>query len=260
MIDVPELDLYIKTFFYYLNSGSEIYRNIDFSEELKSRISFLKNNQGILVRFQNTVTKPEFGFTFGLGRANSMYGIREVVGLFDPYLTLPAKFLKIYPRLLYSHGFLTIPTNFENYKYFFRYYPKMIVQVYKQRQGTQEVYQETSTYWVLGTHSQVSNENHISYNVAVEVNLDTIIEEELHGQIEQLHSANPVADIVRNIQEKMPELKLEIEQNLNRILTTEEKKFQDLGDVLRIENASELRILDQFVTMFEAEVMESTQI
>jgi len=58
----------------------------------------------------------------------------------------------------------------------------------------------------------------------------------------------------------MPELKIEIEQNLNRILSTEEKKFQDLGEVLSVECASELRILDEFVKKFEAEVIENTEI
>lgn len=260
MIDVPELDLYLKTAFYVFNSNSEVYRDLDFSEDIKSWIKFLQTNQLMLHRFEHTAERPGFGFAFEPARATSMYGVREVVGLFDPHLVLPAQFLKIYPRLIYLNGFLQEPSHFEKFKYFFRYYPKMVVPIFRQREGTGEVYQEPSHYWVKGTHGVVGDEHHISYNVAVEVDLNTIIEEELHAQTEGVHGTTTVVDIVRDIEEKMPELKIEIEQNLNRILSTEEKIFQDLGEALSIEGASELRILDQFVKKFEAEVIENTEI
>jgi len=260
MIDVPELDLYIKTIFYVFNSNSEIYRDLSLSEDVKSWIKFFINNQRMLHRFEQTAERPEFGFTFEPGRASSMFGVRQIVDLFDPYLVLPAQFLKIYPRLLYSNGFLEEPPNFENFKYFFRYYPKMSVPVFRRRQETNEIYQEPSQHWVIGTHGIVGDEHHISYNVAVEVGLGTIIEEELHGQTEEVHGTTRVEDVVKDIEDRMPELKIEIEQNLNRILSTEEKKFQDLGEVLSVECASELRILDEFVKKFEAEVIENTEI
>jgi len=260
MIDVPELDLFLKTWFYIFNSDREIYRNLNLSDNLRSRINYFFNNPLMLNLFENTVQRPEFGFDFELGRVDSMYGVREVLGLRDPYLVLPAQFLKVYPRLLYAYGFLKRPRNFENYRYFFRYYPKMVVPIYEQRQNSREIFQQPSYHWILGTHWQRDREHHISYNVAVEVNLRTIIEEELHGQIEGLHDTTTVSNIVEDIENQMPELKKEIEQNLNRILSTEEKKFQDLGEVLSVENASEIRILEQFVIKFETEVIENTEI
>lgn len=262
MIDVPELDLYLKTVFYSWNSNSEIYRGV-LSEELKSWVSFFGINAGMIQRFKATVERPEFGFTFEVGRATSMYGLKEIKRMFDPYLLLPAPFLKIYPRLLYTHGFIKEPADFDSHEYLFRYYPKMTVRVYlKKEENTQELVLTPSQHWVIGTHSQNdSDKKHtISYNVAVNVDLRTIVEEELHAQIPNLHETVTVADVVKDIEEKKPDLKREIEANLNRILSTEEKKFTDLGDTLRVENASELRILEDFVTAFEKEVICKTSI
>ena len=210
----------------------------------------------------NTVRRPEFGFTFGIGRANSMYGLREIRRMFDPNLLLPAPFLKIYPRLLYSYDFIEESPEFASHEYYFRYYPKMTVRVYVRPRPRARMILRPSQHWIIGTHSHIQqNGRHIiSYNVAVDVGLRTIVEEELHAQVANLHGTTTTADVVQNIEENMPELKEEIEANLNRILSTEEKKFMELGDVLRVECASELRILEDFVTKFEEEIIRSTEI
>lgn len=260
MIDVPELDLYLKTVYYCWNSNSEVYRDI-LSDELKSWVSFFGANQGMIQRFKSTVEKPEFGFAFGIGKSNSMYGKKEIRGLFDPVLLLSAPFLKIYPRLLYANGFLKESPDFDNHEYFFRYYPKMTVRIYD-LDAEKKWILVPSQHWIIGTHSHnEENKKHvISYNVAVNVDLRTIVEEELHAQIPNLHETVTVAEVVGNIEEKKPDLKKEIEANLNRILSTEEKKFMDLGDTLRVEHASELRILEDFVTKFEEEVICKTKV
>jgi hypothetical protein len=259
MIDVPELDLYLKTVYYAWNSNSEIYRDI-LSKELKSWVSFFGANHGMIQRFKATVERPEFGFSFGIGKSNSMYGKKEIRGLFDPVLVLPAPFLKIYPRLLYTNGFLKESPDFSGHEYFFRYYPKMIVRVYVKQDAEGKWILEPSQHWIIGTHSHGDKNDVISYNVAVDVGLGTIVEEELHAQIPDLHSTMTVAEVVKNIEEKNLDLKKEIEANLNRILSTEEKKFMDLGDTLRVEHASELRILEDFVTKFEEEVIYRTTV
>jgi len=259
MIDVPELDLYLKTVYYAWNSNSEIYRDI-LSEELKSWVSFFGVNQGMIQRFKATVERPEFGFSFGIGKSNSMYGKKEIRGLFDPVLLLPAPFLKIYPRLLYTYGFLKESPDFDSHEYFFRYYPKMTVRVYIKQDAEGKWILLPSQHWIIGAHSHGDKKHVISYNVAVDVDLRTIVEEELHAQIPNLHGTVTVAEVVKSIEEKRLDLKKEIEANLNRILSTEEKKFMDLGDTLRVEHASELRILEDFVTKFEEEIICKTTI
>lgn len=260
MIDVPELDLYLKSIFYAYNSNSDIYRDI-LSDELKAWVSYFGVNQGLFMRFKATVEKPEFGFTFEIGRANSMYGAREVKGLFDPNLLLPAPFLKIYPRLLCAFNFIKESANFDTHKYFFRYYPKMTVRIYIQKDATGQWLMKPSQHWIIGTHSHRDKAEHISYNVAVDVDLRTIVEEELHAQVPNLHDQlTTVDEIVKQIEQKEPDLKQEIVANLNRILSTEERKFRELGNTLRIEHASELRILENFVTKFEECIICKTDI
>jgi hypothetical protein len=259
MIDVPELDLYLKTFYYVFNFDSEIFRSIRFSEGLRHWGNYFQNNQGILRRFENVVEHPDHGFNFELGRARSMFGPREVT-TYDPVLTHKAQFLKIYPRLLYQYGFINTPQNLNSYNYFFRYIPKMVVPIYHNISGNPEPVLSPSQLWTEGTCLSVNGQVSISYNVAVEVSLRTIIEEELHVQIPDLHGTNTVTETVERIQREMPDLKAEMEANLNRILTTEEKRFANAGEAIRIDMASELRLLEDFVTTFEREVIESTEL
>jgi hypothetical protein len=258
MIDVPELDIYLKAVYYAFNSNTEIYRGI-LSDKLKSQISFVYYNSGLFARFQNLVQQPEFGFSFTIGQANSMYGSREIRNMCDPYLLLPAPFLKIYPRLLYSYNFIKQTENLGKHEYYFRYYPKMIVRIYEETNGVTKL--RPSAHWIIGTHTETDNKRHlISYNVAVDVDLSTIIEEELHAQIENLHQTTNTNELTKKVQNEMPDLKQEIEANLNRILTTEEKRFLDLGDMLRVNCASELRLLKNFVNDFENEIIQSTEL
>jgi hypothetical protein len=100
----------------------------------------------------------------------------------------------------------------------------------------------------------------ISYNVAVNVNLNTIVEEELHGQIQNLHSTSNTQTVVRQIEMVNIGLKKEIEENLNRILSTEEKKFKELGSIIHTEFASELRTMQCFIDKFEYDVLQSTEL
>ena len=150
--------------------------------------------------------------------------------------------------------------DFDFHEYFFRYYPKMTVRIYAEKDAKGKWILKPSQHWIIGTHGHVDKKHIISYNVAVDVDLRTIVEEELHAQIANLHETTTVAEVVKNIEEKNPNLKLEIEANLNRILSTEEKKFKELGNILRVEYASELRILENFVNKFEEEVIRATSI
>lgn len=136
-----------------------------------------------------------------------------------------------------------------------------MVRIYRQTEDGQEVILVPSTHWIVGTHTPLANERClISYNVAVNVDLSTIVEEELHDQIPNLHDTQNTQQVTERIDRENPALRDEIVANLNRILSTEEKKFKDLGNMLRIECASELRILQNFVDCFEHEVIKSTDI
>lgn len=260
MIDVPELDLYLKTLFYMYNANSEAYSSIDLSEEIKSWIVYFRNNYSLFLEFEEIVERNKYGFQFEMGTVTTMFGIREIDVLYDPFFSHAAQFLKLYPRLLYSYGFIETPPCFDEHKYFFRYFPKMVTPRYDElREGSSETIQTPSMYCMSGTRGGLGEEHTISYNVTIEVGLGTVVEEELHCQTEELHGTDIVEDVVRNIEDRMPELKVEIEDNLNRILSTEEKKFSDLGEALRLESASELQIFNYFVQKFEAEVIENTE-
>ena len=117
-----------------------------------------------------------------------------------------------------------------------------------------------ATHWIVGTCSPKDDGNDIAYNVAVNVDLRTIVEEELHCQIKNLHETDNTNEVTKSIETQMPDLKDEIVANLNRILSTEEKKFKDLGNIIKIGFASELRILETFVIKFGTEVIQSANI
>jgi hypothetical protein len=257
MIDVPELDTFIKSIFYSLNCNAPIYAGI-FSKEAQTAASFMLSQQGTFVRFKDVAEQSGLGFSFSIGRCNSMFGVSEMKGLYDPVLLLAAPFLKIYPRLIYSHNFIQKTVDFGQHNYYFRYYPKMLVRVYVKTEDGKETKLIPSTHWLMGSHNRtVDGKTIISYNVAVNVDINTIVEEELHGQIPNLHDTNSRQDIVKKIETDMPELRNEIESNLNRILSTEEKKFKELGNILRVEFASELRTMDAFIKKFENDVVQS---
>lgn len=258
MIDVSELDIFLKTVYYTFNSNAPIYSGI-FSKELQTEISFMASQQGTFNRFKNLVEQS--GFSFSVGRCNSMYGACEIKGLYDPVILLSAPFLKIYPRLLYSLNFIKNAVDFSQHQYYFRYYPKMLVRLYAKTADGKETILIPSTHWIMGTHHRTPDgKTSISYNVAVNVDLNTIVEEELHGQIPNLHDTSDRQEIVKKLETEMPELKAEIEANLNRILSTEERKFRELGNTLRIEFASELQTMESFIDKFENAVIQTTPI
>jgi hypothetical protein len=254
MISVPELDIYLKAFFYFMNADSGLYSTIVFSEGLRSWIRFINNNSGMLGSFRETVERPEFGFEFNVARTTSMFGEREFQDVADPFLILPAQYLKMYLRLLYSKGFLRQPEEFASFRYYLRYLPKTIVNVYKWDPETSEYIAIPNHYWIRGGHA-AGDEQSISYNVAVRVEVATIIEEELHA-----HGRPVVGETVEKIRGSEPGLIEEIEENLNLVLSAEGWRFRELGEALRRENSSELRNLEQFVDLFEREAIESTRI
>ncbi len=259
MISVPELDVYLKAFFYFLNKGAGFYSPIGFSEELEAWIGFINNNPGMLGGFRETVERPEFGFEFNVARTTSMLGEREFEGIGDPFLILPVQYLKMYPRLLYSKGFLRQPEAFSSFRYYLRYLPKTIVNVYKWDPETSEYLAIPNHYWIRGGHS-AGDEQSISYNVAVRVEVATMIEEELHAQGVPVHGRPVVRETVEKIRCSEPGLIEEMEENLNLVLSAKGWRFRELGEELRRENSSELRNLEQFVDLFEREVIESTRI
>ena len=213
----------------------------------------------MFARFGDLIEQSGMNFSFSIGRSNSMYGCREIKGMCDPLLLLPAPFLKIYPRMLYSYKLIKEPPDFSKHSYYFRYYPRMIVRLYgKSSAGKVELV--PATHWIVGTCSPKDDGNDIAYNVAVNVDLRTIVEEELHCQIKNLHETDNTNEVTKSIETQMPDLKDEIVANLNRILSTEEKKFKDLGNIIKIGFASELRILETFVIKFGTEVIQSANI
>jgi hypothetical protein len=258
MIDVPELDVFLKTIYYSFNCNAPIYKDV-LSKETQVQSSYMYSLQGTFMRFKELIEKSELGFSFTVSRCTSMYGACELKTLYDPFLILAAPYLKIYPRLLYSDGFINKTPEFEKHDYYFRYYPKMLVRVYaKTGENTKLL---PSTHWILGSHNlDAKGRTMISYNVAVNVNLHTLVEEELHGQIHNLHSTNTTQSVVKQIETTNPCLRKEIEENLNRILSTEEKKFKDLGNIIHIEFASELRNMQCFIDKFEGDVIQSAEI
>jgi hypothetical protein len=53
------------------------------------------------------------------------------------------------------------------------------------------------------------------------------------------------------IRTKDPTLEKEIELNLNHILSAEEKRFRDFGDLIEKERSPEIRKLQTFCNLFE---------
>ncbi len=257
MIDVPELDIYLNSFFYFYNWQADFYSLVDYSDEIRSWFAYLQRNQSIFRRFIELVQRPDFGFTLRAGKARTMYGEREFRGVKTPYLNYPAQYLRIYARLLYKYGFLPAPTSFDSHKYFLLYMPKKLVYVYKRINGSQELQPFVTQHRINGSHSMQNKQHNIVYNVAVPLDLGVIVEEELHALGREIHGTTRKADIVKRITEENPNLVTEIESNLNLILSSEEKRFKEIGERLRIEESSELDKLRKFVNLFEDEVIAS---
>ena len=115
-----------------------------------------------------------------------------------------------------------------------------------------------TTHWTIGTHRYIkeTKEHLIAYNVSVPVNLATIIEEELHALGEKVHGGTKREDILNEIRNKDPNLQKEIELNLNHILSAEEKRFRDFGNLILEERSPEIRKLKTFCNLFENTLIE----
>lgn len=258
MINVPELDIFLKSAFYFHNNERDLYSSVHFSDRVKAMIRFVRKNPGVFSNFENTAKKPDLGFVVSIVQSDSMYGDREVRT--SEYLFLrPAQYLKIYPRLIYTNGYLEQPESFDTFRYFLRYAPKVIVNIF-QRVPNSSNYTPIPTHvGTVGSHTPAGTEHWIAYNVALAVNIDTIVEEELHAQTTSVHGTTATSDVVARIRSSSPQLTAEIVGNLNLILSAEETKFKQLGDILRTEYPAELETLHSFVEMVEMEVIESCQ-
>jgi hypothetical protein len=236
VINVPELDIFLKSAFYFHNSERDLYSSVHFSDRVTAMIRFVRKNPRIFSNFENTAKKPDLGFVVS-----------------------PAQYLKIYPRLIYANGYLEQPESFDTFRYFLRYAPKMIVNIF-QRVPNSSNYTPIPTHvGTVGSHTPAGTEHWIAYNVAMAVNIDTIVEEELHAQTTSVHGTTATSDVVARIRSSSPQLTAEIVGNLNLILSAEETKFKQLGDILRTEYPAELETLHNFVEMVEMEVIASCQ-
>ena len=248
MIFVKELDVYLRTFFYWINFNFYS-QNFNLFEEVKAWKRFLDNNQGALREIEESA--GAFGFKHDVSRGRGMAGEKEIRTQRMNFF-LPFDGLRIYPRLLYSEGYLPKPSNFEKHRYYFTYYPKVLMPIFKKTEKkTWEAL--LSHHWTVGTHRHIkkTKEHLIAYNVSVPVNLATIVEEELHTLGKKVHGKTTREDILNMIRTRDPNLEKEIELNLNHILSAEEKRFRDFGDLIREEKSPEMRKLETFCDLFE---------
>jgi hypothetical protein len=249
---VPDLDTYLKAFFYSKNIGEDFYEGTKFSDRLIKLVN--KINDETLLRFNDFVERH--GFFFAIALIDTLMGVREFKNIKEPLLIYPAQYLKIFPRLLYLSNFLSNPISMEHL-YFVRYYPHVLVKIYDENVDTGEIEPKLGYHWVLGTHVTSDHENMISYNVAGEVGVGTIIEEELHAHRVHVHGKPIRGEILLRVIESSPDLVYEIERTLSLVMESEEKRFQVLGIELRKDRPNELRGLEKFVKSFEKEVYDA---
>lgn len=252
MIFVDELDVYLRSFHYWINFDVYL-ESFSFSDEIRAWKSYLDDNNNIFKQIE--ISAETFGFKHDFGKARGMYGEREIeTRRINFYLSFDG--LKIYPRLLYSEGYLPKPEDFEAHRYFFTYLPKVLMPIF-QKQGTDSWKITLSQHWTIGSHRYIKDkkEHLIAYNVSVPVNLRTIIEEELHSLGENVHGTTKTEDVLTSLRSKDPNLEKEIELSLNHILSAEEKRFRDFGDLIQKEKAPEIRILRAFCNLFEKTII-----
>lgn len=253
MIDVPQLDLFLKALYYWLNYD-EYLKYFDVLEDLFSWKDFFDKNQGT---FPPPPYFSKFGFVMKPVTAKGMFGEVELITKRgDMFLPIPG--LSVYPRLLYYKGYLPEPIDFEKHEYFFMYYPKLIRPRFtKNSEGTLKTM--ITMGWTGGTmrYDKDADKYLIAYNVAVPVNIRVIIEEELHSLGGKVHGLPTVDEIVSQIESKDPTLIRDIEDSLNRVLSTEENRFKELGDLLQKEYSSELNLMKEFIVKFEVSIIES---
>lgn len=249
MIDVQELDTFLKALYYWLNYD-EYHKCFAILGDLFSWKDFFDRNRGF---FPPPSYFQKFGFISKPVTSKSMYGTVELE-MKRANLFFPVPGLSVYPRLLYYKGYLPETDDFDKHEYFFMYYPKLIRPHFTT--GPKPI---VSMGWTRGTASYEKEVDKymIAYNVAVPVNIHTVIEEELHALRIRAHGLPVVDEIQKQIEEKDPSLKRDIEDSLNRILSTEENRFRQLGDLLQREYSSELHLMNDFISKFETSIIES---
>ena len=154
---IPDLDTYLKAFFYSKNFSEDFYEDTKFSDEI-IRLSH-QINEEVLLSFNDFVERH--GFFFAIALINTLMGVREFKNIKEPLLIYPAQYLKIFPRLLYLSKFIPTPKSMEHL-YFVRYYPHVLVNVYEEELATGEIEPRVGYHWVLGTHVTSDHENMIS--------------------------------------------------------------------------------------------------
>ena len=255
MVYIRELDILLRSFFYWRNykwyqQALQIY------EDVTAWIDFLQDNRSIYRTIASSA--KEFQLIDKVGHARGMHGEREAV-MHIRHLYFPCAGLKLYPRLLYSEGYLPQPAEFSQHRYYFTYYPQVLVPAYhRDDDDTWSIARlrprtTTGTHWYLKT----SNEHRIAYNIAVPITLYTIIEEELHALGKLIHGTSTIKEILAQIKSKDPALNSEITSNLNRVLSTETQRYQQYSDHIASAHAPLLQMLTTFSTLFETRLITS---
>jgi hypothetical protein len=248
LIFVNELDVYLRAFYYWINF--DMYsQNFALSDELKAWKNFLDKSQSLFKKIEDSA--DEFGFRHGLGKAKGMSGEKEVATQRMNFY-LPFDGLRIYPRLLYSEGYLPKLGDFETHRYYFTYHPKVLMPIFT-KLADRSWETTLSQHWTIGSHTYVAErkEHWIAYNVSAQVNLRTIIEEELHCLSEEVHGTTKTDDVLNAIRAKDPTLEKEIGLNLDHILSAEEERFRAFGNLMDNEMFPEIRKLQSFCNLFE---------
>jgi hypothetical protein len=255
IIFVEELDTYLRCFYYWINFDS--YATVfDMPEELKSWRLFFNDNQRMFRDIE--ISADKFGFIHNFGGARAMFGSKEVTTRRMNFF-LPFDGLRVYPRLLYSEGYLPTPKDFNLHRYFFTYLPLLLGLFYKKKEdGSEEPVLSVGA--TAGSHrkDKKSGEHWIAYNVSVPINMGVIIEEELHSHGDKIHGTTNVQEVLKAIQTNDPQLQNEIELNLNGILSVEEQKFRSFGNLMTQEKTPDLRKMKVFNELFEKFLIEHT--
>ena len=133
-----------------------------------------------------------------------------------------------------------------------RYFPRMLVTTY---QKSENGIQRTIGYQnVRGTHVTTDHESIISYNIVDNVDLGTIIEEELHAHRVHVHGVSLTSDLERKMRESSPDVAFEIEKIVGIVLEAEKEKFKTLGETLRNERNDTIQELENFNKRYEEKI------
>jgi hypothetical protein len=255
MVYVRELDIMLRSLFYWRNY-QWYQKALQVHEDVEAWIRFFTDNRSVFRTM--TSSAKDYGLIAKVGHARGMHGEREAV-LHIRHLYFPCAGLKLYPKLLYSAGYIPRPADFNRHRYYFAYYPPVLVPAYKrEKDSTWSVVRlrqrtTTGTHWYI----KANNEHRIAYNIASPITLYTIIEEELHAQGQSIHGTSTIKEIIAQIESQDPDLKNEVASSLNRVLSTETQRYQQYGDHLTSVHMPLLQLLTRFSTLFENQLITS---